>query len=275
MIISPLLPTLPPGKGFSGDCDLIINLWGWAFIMKIIPLSEGSFTVDKTKHFVPFDLNTDQIDQRPAGSLLVEIQPFVVITAKDILLFDTGLGFKDQDNILQLHKNLQAHNIDPSKVTKVLLSHLHKDHAGGIAKNSNELSFNQADYYVNEEEYHFAFEKGAPSYDTAGLEILKQSSRLKFTNRNGMIDGYIKYELTGAHSPFHQVFHVMEDHEVVFFGGDVAPQLQQMKTKFVAKYDYDGKKSMEFRKLWWQVGRAEKWTFLFYHDIKSPVFREG
>jgi len=43
----------------------------------------------------------------------------------------------------------------------------------------------------------------------------------------------------------------------------------------VAKYDYDGKKSMEFRKLWWQVGRAEKWTFLFYHDIKSPVFRES
>ena len=243
--------------------------------MKIIPLSEGAFTVDKTKHFVPFDLSTDQIDQRPAGSLLVEIQPFVVITNKDVLLFDTGLGFKDQDNVLQLHKNLLAHGIDPSAVTKVLLSHLHKDHAGGIAKNSNELSFDQADYYVNEQEYHFAFEKGVPSYDTSGLELLKQSSRLKFTNGNGMIDGYIKYELTGAHSPFHQVFNVIEDKEVVFFGGDVAPQLQQMKTKFVAKYDYDGKKSMEFRKLWWQVGRAEKWTFLFYHDIKSPVFRES
>ena len=93
--------------------------------MKIIPLSEGAFTVDKTKHFVPFDLSTDQIDQRPAGSLLVEIQPFVVITNKDVLLFDTGLGFKDQDNVLQLHKNLLAHGIDPSAVTKVLLSHLH------------------------------------------------------------------------------------------------------------------------------------------------------
>jgi hypothetical protein len=29
---------------------------------------------------------------------------------------------------------------------------------------------------------------------------------------------------------------------------------------------------MELRKQWWQQGEEEKWTFLFYHDIKSPVF---
>jgi glyoxylase-like metal-dependent hydrolase (beta-lactamase superfamily II) len=243
--------------------------------MKIIPLSEGAFTVDKTKYFVPFDLQKDRIDQRPAGSLLVEIQPFVVITSKDILLFDTGLGFNSSENILQLHSNLQDHAINPSEVTKVLLSHLHKDHAGGIAKNNKELSFSQADYFINEQEFNLAFEKGTSSYETAGLEILKNSPQLKFTNGNGMIDGYIKYEMTGAHSPFHQVFKVIEDNEVIFFGGDVAPQLQQMKTKFVAKYDFDGKKSMEFRKEWWHIGKKEKWTFLFYHDIKSPVFREG
>ncbi len=53
--------------------------------MKIIPLSEGAFTVDKTKAFVPFDHAKDQLNDRPAGSLLVEIQPFAIITSKDIL----------------------------------------------------------------------------------------------------------------------------------------------------------------------------------------------
>jgi hypothetical protein len=33
-----------------------------------------------------------------------------------------------------------------------------------------------------------------------------------------------------------------------FFGGDDAPQLQQMKHRFVAKYDFDGKKAMELRR---------------------------
>ena len=65
--------------------------------MKIIPLSEGSFTVDGTKKFVPFDPAKDNLKDRPAGSLLVEVQPFVVITEKDILLLDTGLGFTMPD----------------------------------------------------------------------------------------------------------------------------------------------------------------------------------
>ena len=59
--------------------------------MKIIPLSEGAFTVDKTKQFIPFDLEKDKLEERNVGSLLVEIQPFVIVTSKDILLLDTGL----------------------------------------------------------------------------------------------------------------------------------------------------------------------------------------
>ena len=48
--------------------------------MKIIPLSEGAFTIDQTKVFVPFDVEKDNLQERPRGSLLVEIQPFLVVT---------------------------------------------------------------------------------------------------------------------------------------------------------------------------------------------------
>ena len=76
--------------------------------MKIIPLSEGSFTIDKTKLFVPFDDDVHELQDRPAGSLLVEIQPFVIITSKDVLLLDTGLGFNDKaEHKMQLHCNLE------------------------------------------------------------------------------------------------------------------------------------------------------------------------
>ena len=84
---------------------------------------------------------------------------------------------------------------------------------------------------------------------------------------------HIKFEVSGGHSPFHQVFWIEENEEIVFYGGDVAPQLQQMKNRFIAKYDFDGKRSMELRQQWKEQGEREKWTFLFYHDIKSPVFK--
>lgn len=242
--------------------------------MKIFPLSEGSFTVDQSKKFIPFQIEKDDLQQRSRGSLLVEIQPFAVVTSKDILLFDTGLGFEKEDQQLQIHQNLSAHGINPSDVTKVLLSHLHKDHSGGIlTQNKNKLTFENATYYINENEWKYAFEKASSSYITEDYRMLKQTNQLKFINGDGTIDDYIHYQLTSAHCPYHQVFKIEENDQIVFFGGDVAPQLQQMKNRFKAKYDYDGAKAMELRRQWWQQGEKENWTFLFYHDIKYPTHK--
>lgn len=243
--------------------------------MKIIPLSEGTFTVDKTKHFIPFDNSSDDLQARASGSLLVEIQPFVIKTSKDILLLDTGLGFKDDNGQMQLHKNLIEAGIDPVSITKVLVSHLHKDHAGGISENKdhNKLSFPEATYYIQERELNFAFEKGFPSFIPEELEALKNAANVVLLKEDeGDIDGYIHYKLTSAHSPFHQVFWIKENDEIIFFGADDAPQLQQMKHRFVAKYDHDGKKAMELRREWWEKGKNERWKFLFYHDIKTPIY---
>jgi glyoxylase-like metal-dependent hydrolase (beta-lactamase superfamily II) len=239
--------------------------------MKIIPLSEGSFTIDKTKLFVPFDDTKHELNDRPTGSLLVEIQPFLVVTSRDILLFDTGLGFNDETGRPQLLQNIMKAGINPSEITRVMLSHLHKDHAGGVG-NGDTLTFPSAKYYVQEAELNYAFERGFPSYVTEDLECLRNNPNVVLLNGDGTVDGYITYKLTRAHSPWHQVFWVREEEEVIFFGGDDAPQLQQMKHRFVAKYDYDGKKTMELRKEWWEKGKEEKWKFLFYHDIRSPVY---
>lgn len=248
--------------------------------MKIIPLSEGTFTIDKTKKFIPFDTGKDDLQKRPVGSLLVEIQPFCIVTDKDVLILDTGLGFSNPDGTLQIHQNLLDNGINPMDVTKVLMSHLHKDHAGGISKEDEVLgqhffSFPNAVYYVNRDEYNFGMDKNNASYLTEDFSILSNADKVEFTQGNGTIDGYIKYEVTGAHCPYHQVFWIEENGETIFFGADVAPQLQQMKSRFVAKYDYDGKKCMELRQQWWQEGQQAKWTFLFYHDIKTPVFKSA
>jgi len=243
--------------------------------MKIFPLSEGSFTIDQTKEFIPFNQDTDDLQKRTTGSLLVEIQPFVVVTQNDIIVLDCGLGYSNSKGILQIHQNLIDIGIDPLQVTKVLLSHLHKDHAGGIGKRDeildrSFLSFPNAKYYVNKEELAFAMKGNNASYLPDKLGALYHSDNVVLLDGEGKIDDYITYELTGGHSPFHLVFWIEENGETIFFGADEAPQLRQMKSKFVAKYDFDGKKSMQFRMNWWEKGSSQHWTMLFYHDIQSP-----
>ena len=246
--------------------------------MKIFPLSEGSFTIDKTKLFVPFDEERDVLNERPIGSLLVEIQPFVIVTSKDILLLDTGLGFNDSiHGKMQLHANLEKVGLKPGQITKVLLSHLHKDHAGGIGLENDHtrLSLPNAIYYVQKRELDFTLTKGSPSFIPVEIGALTRSPQVQFLDADeGTIDDYIRYQHTGAHSPHHQVFWIEEGIEIIFFGGDDAPQLQQMKVRYKTKYDFDPEKAMQLRQQWWQQGNEEGWTFLFYHDIKSPTYKK-
>lgn len=243
--------------------------------MRIIPLSEGAFTVDKTKRFIPFDLAKDSMQERGSGSLLVEIQPFLVITDHDYILLDAGLGFRNANGVLQLHQHLIDHGVNPMDISKVLMSHLHKDHSGGVSykdpiTGERQLTFPQATYYVNEREMQFALDNDGKSYHAEDVAVLKQRDNVVFIDGDGVIDGYISYQFTGGHCPYHQVFLIEQDGEKIFFGGDVAPQISQMRSRFIAKYDYDGKRCMELRQEYLEKGRQEDWTFLFYHDVKTP-----
>ncbi|MBK5271458.1 MAG: MBL fold metallo-hydrolase, partial [Bacteroidia bacterium] len=154
--------------------------------------------------------------------------------------------------------------------------HLHKDHAGGVSENENhsQLSFPNAKYYVQERELNFAFEKGFPSFIIKDLASIKKNSGqvILLKDDKGVIDDYIHYNVTAAHSPYHQLFLIKDNNETIFFGGDDAPQLQQMKHRFIAKYDFDGRKAMKLRSEWIEKGSKENWAFLFYHDFKTPIW---
>ena len=243
--------------------------------MQVFPLSEGEFTIGHDKVFHPFDTETDVLNERPTGSLLVEVQPFLVITPTDVLLLDTGLGFS-KDGVLQLHQNLHTHGIRPEQVTKVLLSHLHKDHAGGVmyedAAGVLKPTCPNATYYIYQPEADYALETGYPSYHPAELEPLFASGQVQWLRgESGMIGDSIIYTHSGAHCPQHIVYLIQSEGQKIFFGGDEAPQLKQMKIKYVAKYDYDGKKAMELREQYATEAAKEHWQMLFYHDIKWPV----
>lgn len=246
--------------------------------MTILPLSEGSFTIDASKVFVPFNKETDDLQQRPTGSLLVEVQPFLVIVGRRHILLDTGLGFTLPDGEMQIMANLRRYGVDATDITHVLLSHLHRDHAGGVKeKNANgftgKLAFPNAKYFVHKDELAYALQHTGKSYTIPDFDILENSPQLELLDDTGTIEGFIQYEKSGAHSKHHTVFWISEGTNKAFFGADVAPQLQQMKRRFVAKYDFDGKKSMELRAEWWERGNNESWTFMFYHDIKTPTYQ--
>jgi glyoxylase-like metal-dependent hydrolase (beta-lactamase superfamily II) len=238
--------------------------------MKIIPLKEGNYSVTKNKEF------TELNEFLPATDLKMAINPFLVIVGEERILLDTGLGTIDTDGMPLIYRNLEKERVKPTAITKILLSHLHKDHIEGLGqmKNGKLISnFPEAEIFLQKRELAFALEqKDVPSYNPRLLEKLAELPNLIFMEDDeGMISNEISYQVTGGHSPFHQVFWIREQKQTAFYGADNLPQRGYLKLHIAYKSDYDGKKAMMLRQEWERKANKEHWAVLLYHDMKLPI----
>lgn len=243
--------------------------------MKVFPLYEGSYSVDKSKKFLPFDPAIHDPKDRPA-SLFVFVQPFLVETSSELLVLDTGLGFKDEQGRLIIHENIRKAGYDPADVSKVLMSHLHFDHSAGMIWENDgtmQLSFPNAEYVINRNEWETAYSSQSTSYHTDIFDVVQRSGSIHFIEGNGQLDEHISYEVTGGHCQYHQVFLIKEGEEKIFFGGDVLPEPEQLLRRFKAKYDFDGARSMELREEFGNLAAKENWLCLFYHAKSEAMAR--
>lgn len=239
--------------------------------MKIIPLNEGIYIVSPQKEFKLFtEENTGQIE---AKSLKMAICPFLIVIGDDVILLDTGLSFpEDRQSIL--FSLIERAGYRPELITKILISHLHKDHIGGIGYivgTEFVPNFPNAIIYIQEKELNYALEQESnPSFDVGILKYLTQLPNIHLLNEEkGTIGEHVSYEITGGHSPFHQVFWIRENKEIVFYGADNLPQKSYLRFHVAYKTDFDGKKAMELRQKWELQAKDEHWQVLFYHDIEQ------
>lgn len=235
--------------------------------LQVFTLHEGSYSVDVTKKFIPFDPSIHHHKDRPA-SLFIHVQPFLVKLDQKLVLLDTGLGYSDDQGKLILHENIKKSGFRPEDVDLVLMSHLHFDHAGGMVHDVNgrmDLSFPDATYVIQRGEWEAAFSDSSASYRTDIFDFVQRNAQLLFVEGSGHLDDQIFFDLTGAHTPHHQTFLITEGSHKVFFGGDVLPEPEELLRKFIAKYDYDGRKAMELREEFGKRAALENWNCLFYH----------
>lgn len=240
--------------------------------MKIIPLKEGNFSASKTKDFTL--LTEDNFDK--VGGIKMSVQPFLIITENDYILLDAGIGWKNESGSTVVSEILEKENIRPDQITKLLLSHLHKDHIEGAVKltdNGFEAAFPNAQIYIQKRELDFAMEKkGNPSFDFDMLEKLIELPNITWMNDDqGQITEEISYEVVGGHTPFMQVFWIRENGETVFYGADDLPQASYLKYHLAYKSDFDGRKAMELRLTWEKEARENHWKILLYHDLEKSV----
>ncbi|MGC5745265.1 MBL fold metallo-hydrolase [Chryseobacterium sp. NFX27] len=242
--------------------------------MKIIPLKEGNFSASKTKDFT---LLTDENFDTVKG-IKMSVQPFLIVTESDYILLDAGIGWKNAEEKTVISELMQKENIHPGQITKLLLSHLHKDHIDGSIQNSENgfaPAFPNAEIYIQKRELAFAMQnKGNPSFDFDTLEKLVSLPNIVWMDEDqGNIANGITFEVVGGHTPFMQVFWIRENGETAFYGADDLPQESYLKYHLAYKSDFDGRKAMELRQKWQKEAADEQWKILLYHDLDKAVIQ--
>ncbi|WP_149913220.1 MBL fold metallo-hydrolase [Sphingobacterium cavernae] len=230
-------------------------------------LFEGSFSVDASKKFVPFDPEKDDPKSRPA-SLFVHVHPFLIESTNGLILCDAGLGFRTDEDELLIHQNIRKLGFEPEDVKYVLMSHLHKDHTGGLVDFKDgvgRVAFPEAEYIIQRGEWENAYSTESASYRTEVFDVIQRSGNLTLVEGEGIVNNEIRYEINGGHTEYHQAFHIETGGEHFFFGGDVLPEPEELFKNFIAKYDFDGRASRDKRKEYWEQGAPEGWIYLFYH----------
>jgi len=254
-------------------CGTALLLLHTHISMTIIPLQEGIFTVTPTKDFTR--ITKEELKTADKALLTMAICPFLIVLPDDIILLDAGLGLL-QDGKPVIVKLIEDAGYNANQISKVLLSHLHKDHIEGLGYMDNGTfiqNFPDAEIYLQQNELHYALDQIAShSFNQEILEEISSLPNLVLMNDDtGSIGKYITYEVTGGHTPFHQAFWFKEDNVIAFYGADNLPQKSYLKFHIAYKSDYDGKKAMEDRQRWEQQAKDENWTVLFYHDISKNV----
>ena len=79
----------------------------------------------------------------------------LIKTPDDLILVDMGSGPRFVPTTGKLEEALTDAEIDPTDVTKVILTHGHPDHLWGAVNDFDELTFPEATYYVAEKEFAF------------------------------------------------------------------------------------------------------------------------
>lgn len=242
------------------------------FEMKVIPLLEGVYEVSLKKDF--HYVSPDLIDGKPTEGYYLIVRPFLVQIGDENILIDAGYGGEEECEPI-LIKKLRENGLNSTAISKVLISHLHKDHINGIGTWIGEefvCNFPNAQIYIQQKEYDYAIAQTNNSYNYERLEKLKNFKNIVWMNENeGDISENIHFEMTGGHVPFQQVFWIKNNDETVFYGADNLPQLNYLKYHAAFKNDVDGHKAMEDRLRWEEQAKNEYWKILFYHGKRTDI----
>ncbi len=202
------------------------------------------------------------------------------------LLVESGLGEKlgpkehEMFGIERTHSlvaSVIAVGLHPEEITHVILSHLHFDHCGALvqpAERRLEPAFPRARHIVQAAElevWRNPDPRSRPSYRFDDVEPLLKAGLVDPVRGDEEVLPGVRVELTGGHTPGHQVVHLESEGERALFVGDLIPFRAMLRTNWVSGLDLFPLQTMEVKGRLLAAAAKDRALLWLYHEPDHPV----
>lgn len=205
----------------------------------------------------------------PQGKINLNVNAYLIETGNDVVLIDTGTRDLFGPTLGKLPEQLTSLGKQPDDITKIILTHMHNDHTGGLVTATGEALFKNAELIVPAEEWDFwtsqeIFEStpeanrsafiGARSAQPAYIDRVRAISGEK-----EVIPGIHAIPLFG-HSIGHTGYRLASGKDQMIIWGDavVSPALQFVHPEWTSVFDADPEASIVSRKRIFDETSADK-----------------
>lgn len=173
------------------------------------------------------------------------------------------------------------HIIDPSEVqgiTDVIITHLHFDHAGGLAKKhcSEEavLTFPQAIHHCHRSNWEQALSpspREKASYLSSYLTPLKSCSLNLLTEETSLIAETVWGHAVHGHTNGLLWIEISMDGVMYSFPSDLIPTFHHVSLPYIMGYDMCPRATLTEKELFLAKAVENSWVVIFQHDPDVPA----
>ena len=264
---------------------------------KIYAINTGYFWLDGGATFgvVPRVLWERTYTPDEKNRVRQALRAFLIIDGDRRILIDTGLGnwhdpkfidrFAVENPDFDFDEALSAYGLSAQEITDVIITHLHFDHAGGMAvKRESEIKpvFPNARIWLQQKQWRWAHNpspKDRGSYMETYLNIIRNSTRLNLIDGPAEITTQVSVLPFHGHTPGMQSVLVKTDAGICWFPSDLIPFAEQLRIPWIMAYDNNSVLTAEEKEKILGKAKLEKWIIYFYHDpvnekVSENIIRE-
>lgn len=219
------------------------------------------------------------------NNISLALRSLVVETDKRIVLIDTGIGDKQDENFMHsLHpyggdglvEGLKKGGYKKEDVTDVILTHLHFDHCGGSLERNEEGEivpvFPNATYHVSKQQWENAFDPNIREADALlpeNIFPLQDHGVLNLIRQKGKLFDGLELRMANGHTPGQLIPVIRFKNSTLIYGADLFPTRAHVPVKYNMAYDLEVTQTMKEKELFLEEFSEPGTAILFEHDIHA------